>query len=217
MIRNEGIKPGRITHINLGYDFRLYQIPNSADVLKLKNELDSSVVLVTVGRFISIKRTEQSILLLHSLVTSGIDAKLVLLGSGEEQIALTNLASDLSLNGRILFKGHVTNVLDYISVSHFLIHPSISESSCVVVKESALVSVPVIACKGVGDFEEYILPNENGFLVDKDSFVCEGADIVKYYYNNPIERMEIGRRLKETVLNAFSVDRVVEKYHTISL
>lgn len=216
MVKFEGIDPTKIIHINLGYNFALFQKPQAETRNRIKQEIDASLTLITVGRFISIKRTELSILLLKSLLEHGYNAKLILLGTGELEQDLRNLAEGLSVKSRVLFQGHVDNVLDYIAAADFLIHPSISESSCVVVKEAAVVNVPVIVCKGVGDFDDYIQPHSNGFLVAKDNFIEEGIKIIEDYSANPNKLEKVRNKLWEDISVIFSVEKTVETYHTLS-
>jgi glycosyltransferase involved in cell wall biosynthesis len=102
--------------------------------------------------------------------------------------------------------------MDYLTVADFLIHPSISESSCVVVKEAALVGTPVIYCKGIGDCDEYIENEVSGFLVGRESFVKETADILQRAKDGKIQPKSVGQRLSKTITDRFSIDSNIALY-----
>src|SRR5439155_1654618 len=108
-------------------------------------------------------RVDLSIDVLKRMLNRGINTKLILLGEGEELLNLKKHALMQQVGDNVLFEGFVHNVTDYLDAANFLIHPSVLESSCVVVKEAAIACLPVIVCNDVGDFDDYILNEVNGY------------------------------------------------------
>ena len=216
MIHEESIRANRIIHVNLAYDFSLYPEVRPDQVDILKQEYRADMLLITVGSFLPLKRPETSIHLVKSLRSSGIDVKLILLGSGELEHSLKELAGELGLGDCIFFPGYVQNVLEYMAASTFVIHPSISEASCVCVKEAGIVRRPVIVCRGVGDFDDYILNGENGFLVSKDNFCAEASKIIQRYLADRSELSRIGENLRAAVVQRFGIEDVLPCYNTIN-
>ncbi len=216
MIQEESIRANRITHINLAYDFSLYPEVRPDQVEILKQEYRADMLLITVGSFLPLKRPETSIHLVKSLRNRGIDVKLILLGSGELEHSLKELAQELGLSDCIFFPGYVQNVLEYMAASTFVIHPSISEASCVCVKEAGIVRRPVIVCRGVGDFDDYILNGENGFLVSKDNFTAEASEILQRYLSDRSLLSRIGENLRAVVVRRFGIEGILPYYDTIN-
>jgi glycosyltransferase involved in cell wall biosynthesis len=106
--------------------------------------------------------------------------------------------------------------MDYLGACDFLIHPSVLESSCVIVKEAGLSDRPVIVCSNVGDFDEYIVQSINGFATAKDTFVNEAMEIILSNYQNKPKLESIGRNLHAKVLELFSVDKILGQYEFLN-
>lgn len=212
MVKEEGISSNKIQHINLAYDFSLYAKPDIEKSNEIRKEIDAQVVLISICRFTKYKRPDLSIFTLNELVNKNIDAKLILLGQGEMKEEMEVLIDKLNLQGKVFMKGYVNNVLDYLLASDFLLHPSLLDSSCVVVKEAGLVQKPVITCEGVGDFDEYIIHKENGFKVSSENFIEEASALVSQYYTEESEKNRIGKNLQKSILNLFDINVVLPEY-----
>jgi glycosyltransferase involved in cell wall biosynthesis len=215
MIEEERIKPNKIYHINLGYDFSLYELPDSQQVQQLRASIQADVVLLTVNRFTVYKRPELSVQVLRNLLAENINAKLIILGDGERKSEILNMVQAENLQHHCILPGYVSNVLEYMAAADLLLHPSIEDSSSITIKEAALVNLPVIVCRDVGDFDEVIEHQVNGFLVDKDNFVTETVHLVKAYLQDPENFKQVAQNLIKTVKEKFSVNvngPLYEKY-----
>ncbi len=215
MIDTEKVDPSKIIKINLAYDFSLYLPPNESTVEKIKEQCSADLILVTICRFTKHKRADFSIRVLRKIKDSGINAKLILLGRGEEEEALKVLAMELGVSGRLLMPGYVSNVADYLAAADFLLHPSILESSCVTVKEAGITKLPVIVCTDIGDFNDYIT-SENGFMINKEMFVEEATEIILANYANKEKLHRMTSNLKVRVLEFFSIEGIIEQYRLLN-
>ncbi len=216
MIKEEGVPPRRILRINLAYDFSLYTPVRAEQLEVLKSKYKAEVLLITVGSFLPLKRPEMSIHVTKSLRNKGIDAKLVLLGRGELEPSLRSLTETLGLTDCVFFAGYVDNVLEHLTASSFVLHPSISEASCVSIKEAGLAERPVIVCRDVGDFQEYITHSENGFLVDENNYVVEASEIIQQYRMDPAKLLRMGEKLKDSVTSHFDIKNILPCYDSIN-
>jgi N-acetylgalactosamine-N,N'-diacetylbacillosaminyl-diphospho-undecaprenol 4-alpha-N-acetylgalactosaminyltransferase len=215
MIEEERIKPNKIYHINLGYDFSLYELPDSQRVQQLRASIQADVVLLTVNRFTVYKRPELSVQVLRNLLAENINARLVILGDGERKSEILKMIQAENLQHHCILPGYVSNVLEYMAAADLLLHPSIEDSSSITIKEAALVNLPVIVCKDVGDFDEVIEHRVNGFLVDKDNFVTESVHLVNAYLKDREKFKQVAQNLIKTVKEKFSVNvngPLYEKY-----
>lgn len=216
MIEKEKIPAEKVIHINLAYDFSLYELPNVTRIETLKSQYSCELLLIAVCRLTKYKRPDLAIDVVSALIQNGLNAKLIILGKGELKDALEQKIHALGLTDHVFLPGHVQNVLEYISASDFLIHPSILDSSCVAVKEAGLVAKPVIVCKGIGDFEDYITHGVNGFLVDGDNFVSQTVSVIQRQYTNKEVLSNVGLRLQSDVRRLFSVDMIVPLYDSLN-
>jgi glycosyltransferase involved in cell wall biosynthesis len=216
MISAEKIRPSKIIKINLAYDFSLYAPPHSETVKTIREANAADVVLLTVCRLTKYKRADLCIILLKKLINSGVDAKLIVLGSGIEEQNLRALAIEEGVADRIDMPGHVQNVTDYLAAADFLIHPSVLESSCVIVKEAAITALPVLVCSGVGDFDDYLMHGQNGFTVGKDNFVEEALDILVSNYKEEQLLKSLTKNLHDKVIELFSINAIISQYETLN-
>lgn len=216
MIHEEKVPSRRIIRINLAFDFSLYPSVHPERVQYLKLKYNADALLITVGSFFPLKRPELSIQVLKAVRDNGINAKLVLLGKGELEESLAKLAGELGVGECVFFPGHVNNVLEYLAASTFILHPSISEASCVSVKEAGVLERCVIVCEGVGDFDDYITNSENGFLVSRNNYVAEASTIVINMTTQPLKRLQMGEQLKNSVIKHFDTKNVLPFYEALN-
>ncbi len=215
MVADERIPSKKIIHINLAYDFSLFTKPDTNSVDRLKKKYMADILLLCVGRLTEFKRPNLSIDVLKSLLQRQVNAKLIILGSGPMNASLNKMVADQHLCEKVFFEGRVPNVLDYMAASDFLIHPSVLESSCVVVKEAGLTKLPVIVCKGIGDFDDYLIHTENGFLVNENRFVDEATWVIETYSHDKEKLTKIGEKLSQGVRDFFNITNVLKAYDKI--
>jgi len=214
MIKEEGIRQEKIHYIDLAYDFALYEPVNQEKANEIRHRHRAEILLLSIGRLNSFKRQVLCIHLVKQLAEKGLNIKLLILGEGELEGDLRKEATTLGVTDRVYFTGYVNNVLDYMAASDFLVHPSISESSCISVKEAGLAGLLPIVCQGVGDFDDYICHGENGFLVPRQDFVKASILIIKKNEGNSTIRKSAGEKLRRTVLDRFDIRKTAPYYET---
>jgi glycosyltransferase involved in cell wall biosynthesis len=215
MIKEEGVPENRITQINLAYNFKLYELPDSDNVKRLRAGFHADLVLLTVCRLTRYKRPELSVEVLKKLHASGLMAKLVILGRGELQHELEEKIKRENLQEYCFLPGYVNNVLEYMAAADLLVHPSLLESSCITVKEAGLVKLPVVVCRNIGDFNEIIEDGINGFIVDADNFAEETSALIINLSSNKDKLSATAHRLKETVYELFDIAKVGPIYEKL--
>ncbi|MBX2917506.1 MAG: glycosyltransferase [Cyclobacteriaceae bacterium] len=215
MVQHEGIDADKITVVPLAYYFDLYEKPNAVTITALKNLYKAQLLFCTVGRLTGLKRIDRIIEFIDKLLKEGIDCKLIIVGQGPEEEKLKRQVVDLGLDDRIFFTGFSDNVLTYIAAAHYYLHFSVSEATCTVVKEAALVGTPVVVCEHVGDFDHYIQHKQNGYKVSKTDPVTSAIMLFQEIHNQEHERLVVGARLTDTVLSFFSIERVMPQYKVL--
>jgi glycosyltransferase involved in cell wall biosynthesis len=215
MVEKEKIKEDKIKVLPLAFDFTLFDLPKDTEVQSLRKEFKGTILLLSVGRLTQLKRPYHSIDVIKKLRTDGIDAKLILLGAGEEETRIQKYIQVNKLEDHVFLCGFKREVLTFMRAADFIIHPSISESSSIIVKEAGLVKKPCVVCKDVGDFNEYLIHEENGFVVDPDKFVEETSCIIKTHYDNKPLLDKIGRNLNADIHKLFEVSRVIQEYERV--
>lgn len=216
MIEKEGIRSSKIVKINLGYNFSFWESPNTEFIQKRKSKLPSGLVLVVASRLVKSKRIDLTLLLLKKLDDFGIDCCVLVLGMGEEEENLKRMAANLGISHKVFFEGYVPNVVDYVLMADLLVHLSLTESSATVVKEAGLAQKPVVICKGVGDFEDYIEDRVSGFFVSKENPLNEAFERITEFCSDRSKFRHMGENLRSSVLKNFSIGSVLPQYLSLN-
>ncbi len=216
MIYEEKIPERKVYHINLGYDFSLYDAPDFKEVNRIRALYKSELLLVSVGRLTKHKRHNISIEIVRQANLNGLNSSLLILGSGDQENELRDLVAKYSLEGKVFFLGYVHSIQNYLAASDFLIHPSILESSCVTVKEAGLVMLPAIVCKDVGDFNKYMRNEINGIVLNSNTFVEQALVHLKLFQEKPDYYKSMGKELKSEILSRFSIENTFNEYEKIT-
>ena len=136
---------------------------------KIKNALhlrkDSRIILF-VGRLTSVKSVSY---LIEGFNLAKIKNKiLIIVGTGEEELKLKELALKLGIDKNILFIGQVNpeQTGKYFSIADVFVLPSIMETGGNVLLEALTFDVPIISTN-VGWAQDFIINNQNGYIINK--------------------------------------------------
>jgi len=212
MVEREKVAQEKITVIRLAYNFGLYASPESREVKVIRESHACELLLITACRLVPAKRPEFSIQIVENLIKLGLDVKLMLLGTGPAIETLTALINTKGLGHRVFLLGHRSNIMDYLSAADMLVHPSILDSSSVIIKEAGLREKLVVACRDIGDVNEYLVHGENSFLVSADQAVSEMTGIIHQVYEDRKAYDGMGEALKVIVQDRFSIERILPSY-----
>jgi glycosyltransferase involved in cell wall biosynthesis len=213
--KKEGVKENNITTINYGYNFNQYEQPDWENVTRIREKYTTSLLILSIARFVPQKQHLKMFAVIEQLMKKGIDCKLICLGSGYLEQELKQYVTKHNLQNNIFLVGRKDNIFDYIAAADIFLHLSNSEASNSAVKEVALYNKPVIVCKEVGDFEDYIIDRKNGFLVSLQNAVNESVAIIEDINNKIIDVNSLGKRFNSAVTTIFSIDNVIELYEAI--
>lgn len=126
--------------------------------------------------------------------------KLVIAGSGPEQINLENLSKNLNLHQHLLLLGQRSDINDLMQSADLFILPSLKEAFGLVILEAMQANLPIIASK-IGGIPE-ILSNDYPYLTEADN-PAQLAEKIQKYLNHP----EISEQIISTypaILEKFS-------------
>ncbi len=127
---------------------------------------ENQKLLVTTSRLVVKNGLEYVIKALPEI----IDYKFLVIGKGELQDSLKNLAKDLGVLDRVILKGYVeqSEISKYLKASDIFIRPSLSEGLGNSFLEAMASGIPVIATP-VGGIPDFLIDNETGiFCKTKD-------------------------------------------------
>lgn len=207
IVEQEKVNSNKIGVIPYIYDFSLYKKPNEEIVHEITHQNKAELLLLMCSRFVANKRHSLIFELMNKWVHDDrLDIKLMLLDSGPLFEDSKLLVKNMKLEEHITFVGFTENFVEYMKAADILIHPSLSETSSSTVKEMGLLSKTVAVCKNVGDFEDYIQPNQNGFLISDQNSFAELDHLVSRLYQDKQCLQSMGKKLNQTVIEKFGLD-----------
>jgi len=181
----------------------------------LRKAYSNRILLISAGRLVRYKRPIVGLEIVKKLADKNVMCSIIYAGIGEEEKALRDYAREHSIEDRLSIIGYTHNILDYFAAADMLVHPSVDESSCVVVKEAALVGLPVIVCEGVGDFDDYMENRKNGIVLTKENFAEEAAAVISEYAHDPRPFKQMAATLHDDLMKRFDIGQVIDQYNAL--
>lgn len=148
---------------------RVPMVYNPVDMKKFSGKTaddDGVFRFITVGRLSEVKNQQMMLRAFGAFLAKGYDAKLQMLGRGEEEANLKSLAQDLGIQERVEFVGYVSNVEDYLMNAQVFLLSSRYEAQPLSILEAMAAGLPVISTD-VGGVSDIV--TDNGILVPADN------------------------------------------------
>lgn len=207
ILKSERVKPEKITVIPYIYDFSIYKSPEALQVQSIQNQYPAQLLLLMCSRFVKNKRHSMIIDLMYELIVEQkLDIQLILLDEGPLVEIIREKVNQKGLSQHIHFIGYTNHFVEYMAAVDLLIHPSLSETSSSTVKEMGLLGKAVAVCKNVGDFEDYIIEGENGFLLSDSNTYTDLKELIIHLSQSKNELEKLGNNLKKTVIERFGLE-----------
>jgi phosphatidylinositol alpha-1,6-mannosyltransferase len=125
--------------------------------------------LVCVGRLIKRKGQDRLITAMTELKALGVDVRLELVGTGDEETAYHKLVRDKGLQDRVVFAGYVPRdqIARHYSEAHVFVLPSDNEGMSVSTLEAMAAGLPLVVSR-TGGTDELVDEGVNGFTFAPD-------------------------------------------------
>jgi glycosyltransferase involved in cell wall biosynthesis len=199
MIEHEGVNKDKLRIIPYVYNFDKYPKPDAVEVEKIKALYPCKLRLLMCSRLILFKRHYIVFPVIKKLVEEGFDIKLLVLDEGPEKENLEQYIKQNNLQNHIIMLGFRRDFINYMAACDLLIHPSLTEASNSTVKEMGLLKKAVAVCSKVGDFDDYIVNEQNGFLLSPVNTDKMLYSLIKELYLNTDRLLRVGENLHTVV------------------
>jgi glycogen(starch) synthase len=213
-----------------GVDAERYDPDNVKDeaVRKLREQYgikDRERMILFVGRLTWVKGVRNVIQGMPSVLSEFPDAKLVILGRGEEQKDIMELVKRLGLNGKVIYRFEFVpedeRILHY-AAADLCVFPSTYEPFGIVSLEAMAMKKPtVVGARGVVGFREQVIPSgseQTGLHVNGD----DPSDIawgIKQILKDSEGAKRMGENGRERVLKYFTwrtaAEQTIDVYEKI--
>lgn len=170
----------------------IYNLIDRKDILLKADEkvnyIKDRPMIIGIGRLAPQKRFDLLIRAHSEIVKSGINNKLLILGSGDLEEELKSLINELNLDDTVEIKEFVSNPYPYIKMADTLVMSSDFEGFSLVVAEAMVLGKCIVSTECAGPIE--LLNNgEFGQLIKCDDVIA---------LKNAIEKVIINKDIKES-------------------
>jgi len=186
---------------------KLKVIYNGLEKFDLIPRTDETFTVGTIAELHRIKGLD-ILLTTWSKFIKNYQAKLIIIGGGEERENLQNMANNMGISDSVIFKGFIDNARSLLSTFDIFVLPSRSEAMPYAPLEAGLAGLPVIATS-VGGIPEIIENNAGGILIEKENPEALLSALIKLYENADL-RKSFGENLKKKVETEFSLDKMLQ-------
>ncbi len=185
-------------------------VHNPVDVKRFASgaKVDDGVFrFITAGRFSPEKNHQMMYRAFAAFLERGHDARLLMLGKGEEEAALKALAEELGISNRIDYVGYVDNVEDHLKCADVFLLSSHYEAQPLCVLEAMAAGLPVVST-AVGGVVDIV--TDNGILIEPGDTVAMAAAMERLYLDGSLRSRMSGRSARNA--GAFDVSTTVAGY-----
>jgi len=165
-----GIEEEKIHVIYNGVDTHKFKPrPDRAELRREFGLEERKKIVLFVGRLYHRKGLEILLRSIPPVIQQFRDVKFAISGTGfkKKEESLRDLAKELEIEDYVTFLGYVPDekLPDLYSGSDIFVLPAIYENFPFAILEAQATALPVISTK-VGGIPEFLINNENGFLID---------------------------------------------------
>jgi glycosyltransferase involved in cell wall biosynthesis len=169
--------------------------------------------IIFVGRLIECKGIPFLLKSFEQIINNNINAKLFLVGDGEEENKLKKYISELNIKQHVVFLGYRSNPQSFIRNADLLVFPSSEEGFGRVLLEAMDVGTPVIGTR-IGGIPEIIEHGVNGFLVDYGDVDSLKRSIIAILKDESL-RLKMIQGGNETINSKFRVELYRKKLENV--
>ena len=212
---NQTNRTGRYVLHN-GYDMNRISVLINNKLLFQKNDSNNFNVLMVARMDCDEKDQKTFILAANEIISRCNNMIFYFIGGCQNRDYFESFVNKLKIKSSIHFLGEVDNVESYIKaadVSVLTSGPKHGEGIPNVVLESLACGTPVIATDN-GGTKEILLHNYNGYLI-KNGDYKDLANKIRFFYNNPDVLKSFSNKGVETVINHFSIEKMIFQFESI--
>jgi len=203
-LKELGCDPDKVFYIPYGVNTQLF----SERIVEIKEKQ-----IVTCGRFVPKKSPQNTIKAFKLVHEKFPEMQLVMIGDGELLEECKVLVQELHLTNHVQFSGALPQdkIAEIFSVSKVFVQHSIttsnndSEGTPLAIMEAGAAGLPVVATNHAG-IPDVIDDGIHGFLVDENDITAMAEKII-LLLSEPKKAEEMGRNLKNKVLDYYTMDR----------
>ncbi len=204
-----GVPTERVWVIPLLYDFQRFERADGAAIRARYMDATYREMVLFVGRLAPEKDIPTLLHAVPLLAQKRPGARIVIVGTGDEEVRLRQMAAEMGLGGRVVFAGRVASeeMPSYFHACEVLVLPSIYEGIPTVLVEAAASGKPVVSTR-TRNVEDVVQDGQTGYIVPvRDPAAL--AEALARVLADPARSAQMGQAGREWVLARFAPDKVM--------
>lgn len=193
----KGISEEKMMVFPMGADFSVSPNKPKSNINE-KFKLNNSPTVIYVGTMIKLRNLTFLLLVFAKVKKKVPDAKLLMVGDGDDRPQLEKLSKTLNLQDNVIFTGRVphSQVAEFIAVADVGAAPIIEDyiskfGVCTKAMEYMVMGKPFVVCRGNPDIEEIIEETGCGICTRRNE--DEFAEAMNELLINPKKAKEMGK------------------------
>lgn len=170
-----------------------------------------TLVIGTVGRLAPVKDFGTAVASLERIIREGVDAHLIIVGSGPEQRRLTDIRDQLNLRGRCHFVGQQFNVGDWLSAMDIYVNSSRNEGMNQSILEAMACGLPMVV-SDVGDNRRLVDGDRPCGLVVPPRDVASLARALGTLTRSAPQRQLLSANGRARYQKEYTTERMLDRY-----
>lgn len=212
ILKKAGLKK-KVFSLSNGIDLEKFNPNNKGDYLKKQYFLPNKPILLYVGRLDKEKNLNW-VLRAFAKALKKIEIHLTVVGIGEQESHLKNLAKKLGIEKSVTFTGFVKD-LDlpnmYALADSFIIAGT-AELQCLVAMEAMATGLPVLAADALA-LPELVKDGDNGYLFKPGDIEDISSKMIKMFEDKKV-RLQMGKRSLE-LIQKHEINKTMDEFERI--
>lgn len=176
---------------------------------KINLDITNKKIIGQIAELHKIKSIDTTIEAAKNIVEKYDDVIFIIIGEGQERENLENKINKYNLQDKFYLLGFIDNAAEYIKAFDIFCLTSKSEALALVLIESGLARVPVVASK-VGGIPELITHNETGYLFESENYLDLQSKIENVLILEENKKTQITDNFYNKINNNFLIEHMVE-------
>jgi glycosyltransferase involved in cell wall biosynthesis len=206
-----GIPVAKLWDIANGVDIEAFCPVEPTEQAKLREHLrlPEGPLVVFAGRLAREKGIDVLLRAWPAVIAQIPNARLVIIGQGDERTELEKLVKGLGLTNSVIFTGGTDAVDAYLKAANVFVLPSFAEGFPIALLE-AMATQLVCVGTAIDGTMQLIQDQQTGLLVPPGDSVALGKALIHAFH--PHEASQWARSARQLVTNRYSLDTVAERY-----
>ena len=122
---------------------------------------------------------------------------------------LLKIIKENNIEDKVIFHGfqNTDSIIKLISSAEVVIFPSKGETFGMALCETMSIGKPVVVAN-IPSFNEIVTDKKSGFIANS---VQDYSDAIQFVFENPNKAAEIAKNARNTIINRFSIDKMVDE------